>query len=182
MYEAIGGLELNGIARGIAAADAMGKASSADLFSAKTICPGKFAILLRGDVAAVEASLAAGEAEGAGSIVDRFLIPNIHPQVLPALLGTSEVEALLSLGIIESYSAVTGILAADAAVKAANVDLIEIRFANGIGGKAVVLLTGDVAEVQCAVQAGQEAIAHTGLFFDSTVIPAPYSGLTRLLA
>ena len=64
------------------------------------------------------------------------------------------MEALEALGIVESFSVASLIEGADAAVKAANVQLIEIRLAMALGGKAFVTLTGNVAAVQSAVDAG----------------------------
>ena len=64
------------------------------------------------------------------------------------------MEALEALGIVESFSVASLIEGADAAVKAANVQLIEIRLAMALGGKAFVTMTGNVAAVQSAVDAG----------------------------
>ncbi len=182
MRESVGAIEFNSIARGIRAADAMAKAAAVTVFTAKTICPGKFAALVHGDVSAVNASVDAGKADGEGAVVDWFVIPSVHAQVIPALMGTAEVDPLQAVGIVESYSALTGVLAGDAAAKAATVDLVEIRFANGIGGKSVLILSGSVADVEAAVRAGEDAIAHTGLFVASVVIPAPHADLKLLLS
>ncbi|MBI5627757.1 MAG: BMC domain-containing protein, partial [Candidatus Rokubacteria bacterium] len=55
----------------------------------RTICSGKYLILVGGEVAAVEASLAAGMAAGGAAIIDSCLIPNIDPAVFPALCGAA---------------------------------------------------------------------------------------------
>ena len=86
-------------------------------------------------------------------MIDSFVIPNLHESVFPAIAGTSKVEELEALGIVESFSVASLIEGADAAVKAANVQLIEIRLAMALGGKAFVTMTGDVAAVQSAVEA-----------------------------
>lgn len=178
---AIGALEFNSIARGILAADAMAKAAAVELFASKSICPGKYLTLVHGEVSSVEAAIAAGKAAAPGAVVDEFIIPNVHPQVFPALAGTAAIAALAAVGVLESYSALTGILAGDAAAKAAAVELVEIRIANGIGGKAVLTLTGSVADVEAAIRAGEAAIAHTGLFMAAVVIPAPHGDVQKFL-
>lgn len=181
MYSSIGALEFNCIARGIQAADAMAKAAKVELFISKTICPGKYVTLVNGDVAAVNAAVAAGRDSAAGAVVDEFVIPNVHPDIFPALTGTADIQNFQALGVLESYSGLTGILAGDAAAKSATVELIEIRLANGIGGKAVLTLTGNVADVEAAIKAGEAAIAHTGLFVAAVVIPAPHGDLKKFL-
>ncbi|HPQ17303.1 MAG TPA: BMC domain-containing protein, partial [Bryobacteraceae bacterium] len=91
----------------------------------------------------------------------------------PAISGTTKVEALEALGAIESFSVASLIEGADAAVKAANVKLIEIRLAMALGGKAFVTLTGSVAAVEAAVAAGAAVVAEKGLLVNKVVIPSP---------
>ena len=179
---AIGALEFNSIAKGIESADAMVKAANVEIFSSRSICPGKYLTLLSGEVSAVNAAIAAGKETARGFVVDEFVIPNVHADIFPAVTGTAEVEKIAAVGVLETYSALTGILAGDAAAKAAVVSLMEIRIANGIGGKAVLVLTGDVAAVEASIKAGIEAIAHTGLYVSSVVIPAPHSHLKKFLS
>jgi len=90
---------------------------------------------------------------------------------------TNAVLQQLEAIVRESFGEATG----DAAAKAAAVDLIEIRLANGIGGKAVLTLTGSVADVEAAIQAGEAAIAHTGLFVAAVIIPAPHGDVQKFL-
>jgi hypothetical protein len=62
---------------------------------------------------------------------------------------------------------------ADAAVKAASVQLLEIRMAMALGGKAFLKLSGEVAAVEAAVEAGAAHVARRGLLVNKVVIPAP---------
>ena len=71
------------------------------------------------------------------------------------------------------------ILAADAAVKTAAVDLIEIRCATGLGGKSFLYLTGDVSSVNSAVEAGIDVLKGTGLILSHVVIPSPTPEIAR---
>ncbi len=175
----IGLIELSSIAAGFAVTDAMLKAADVELLLARTICSGKYMVLVRGDVAAVEASVRAGATAGEFSVIDSFVIPNVDEQIFPAIAGTNKVEVLQALGAIESFSVASLIEAADAAVKAANVRLIELRLAMALGGKAFVTMTGDVAAVEAAVSAGAAVVAQKGLLVNRVVIPSPRAELLR---
>lgn len=178
-YNAIGLLEYSSIAKGIGSADAMVKAAAVDLVISRTICSGKFMNLIAGDVQAVRNAVAAGEDYGAETVIDSFVIPNVHPDVFPAMSGSTQVTALDALGVIESFSVASLIEGADQAAKAANVKLIEIRLAMALGGKAFVTLTGTVGAVESAVAAGAEVVSRNGMLVHTVVIPSPRPELLR---
>ncbi len=169
----IGLIELSSIAAGFEVADAMLKAAEVEILLSRSICSGKYMVLIGGEVAAVRASVDAGTTIGSGSVIDTFVIPNVDPSVFPAISGAATVATLEALGIIESFSVTSLIEAADAAAKAARVRLIEIRLAMALGGKAFVTLTGEVAAVQSAVDAGAAVVASKGLLVNKVVIPSP---------
>jgi len=171
--DSLGLIELTSIAAGFQACDAMLKASNVSLVLARSICSGKYMVMVRGDVAAVEAAVSAGNAAGHFSVIDTFVIPNLHESVFPAISAATKVEELEALGIVESFSVASLIEGADAAVKAANVQLIEIRLAMALGGKAFVTLTGNVAAVQSAVDAGAAVVGQKGMLVNKVVIPSP---------
>ena len=158
-------VEFNSIAAGIDAADQMVKTAQVDPLFFKTICPGKFVAAVTGDVAAVSASVNAGRETHADALVDWFIIPNIHRDVIGALAGATGITERGALGIIETFSA--------ASVKAADVQLLDVRVALGLGGKGYALMTGDVAAVNAAVEAGSTAAAESGLLVSKVVIPSP---------
>ncbi len=169
----IGLVELTSIAAGMQAADIMLKTSEVELLLSRTICSGKYMVLVGGDVAEVQTSVDAVTNSLDFAIIDTFVIPNVHPDIFPALSGHSKIEALESLGIIESFSVASLIEGADAAVKAASVKLIEIRLAMALGGKAFCTLTGEVAAVTSAVDSGSRVIAEKGLLVNKVVIAQP---------
>jgi microcompartment protein CcmL/EutN len=173
MNNSYGLIELGSIAAGFEVCDAMLKAASVEVVLSRSICSGKYMVLVRGDVGAVTASVEAGRATGSFSLIDSFVIPNVDESIAGALAGTNKVETLGALGIIESFSVASLIEGADAAVKAANVTLIEIRLAMALGGKAFVTMTGSVAAVRSAVEAGAAVIASRGLLTNKVVIPQP---------
>ena len=171
--EAIGILESNSIAKGIEAADAVLKAADTELLYAKPVCPGKYTILFYGDVAAVKASLDAGEAVIDAHLVDSVTIPRVHPQVIQAISLSTVPEGVNAVGVMEFYSVTAAVYAADAAVKAADVTLLEVRLGIGIGGKSFAVITGEVAAVKEAVCCGMAEGEKKGLAVGSVVIPSP---------
>jgi microcompartment protein CcmL/EutN len=173
MASAIGLVELSSIAKGIEVADSMLKAADIEIIVNRTICPGKYMILIGGNVDAVNAAIETGLVVGGHQVVDHFIIPNVHPAVFPAISGVSHVPELQALGVIEAFSVASIIEAADAAVKAASVELLEIHLAMAIGGKGWVMFTGDVASVQASVDAGAGLVQQKGLLVQKVVIPSP---------
>lgn len=169
----IGFLELNSIAKGILAADIMVKTAKIRLIAARPSCPGKYQILISGEVSAVESSLNAGEEAAKSNVIDRLLIPRVHPQVIEAVNMSVPISERRALGVLEFFSVTGAIIAADSAVKAANINLIEVRLGTGIGGKSFVTLTGDVGAVQAAVTAGAKAVEPSGTLIDKVVIARP---------
>ena len=171
--EAIGILESNSIAKGIEAADAVLKAADTALLYAKPVCPGKYTILFYGDVAAVSASLDAGAAVIDAHLVDSVVIPRIHPQVIQAISLSTAPDGVNAVGVRAFFSVTAEVCAADAAAKAADVTLLDVRLGVGIGGKSFAVLTGEVAAVEEAVRCGMAAGEEKGLAVTSTVIPSP---------
>ena len=173
MNEAIGFVELSSIARGIESADAILKTAETRLIFARETCPGKYTILFCGEVAAVRSSVEAVKDLCGHYVVDSVVIPRIAPQVIPAINQTSLPRGVNALGVLEFYTVTCAVYAADAAVKAADVELLNVRLATGIGGKSFVVLTGDVAAVKAAADAGALEAGRSGAVVAVTVIPNP---------
>jgi microcompartment protein CcmL/EutN len=181
MSSAIGILELSSIAAGYQVQDAMLKAAEVNLAVARTICPGKYIIVVGGKVAAVKAAMGAGEMAASGFQVDRLLLASVDPRVFPALTGSVALPDARrkALGIIETFSAATIVKAADAVVKAANVTLFRVHLAMAVGGKGFLLLCGDVGAVKAAVAAGIESIQSEGMLVNQVVISGASEALFR---
>lgn len=172
MANAIGMVEFTSIARGIYAADQMVKISEVEIVTATTTCPGKYIAIVHGDVAAVESSVQIGEKVAGEFWVDSIIIPNVNPQVFPAITGATMPERIEALGIIESFSMSTMVIAADAILKSAELEPLELRLGNGLGGKAFFTFTGDVAAVETGVEAGKNIADQKGLLVNAEVIPS----------
>ena len=169
MRTAIGMVELNSIAKGIETCDYMVKAAQVELIRSSTVCPGKYLILIAGDTGDVRAAMKEGESRGGECVVDT-LLPNVHPQLIPAISMATQTPPLGAVGVLEFYSVASAITAADIAAKAANITLIEVRIGYAIGGKGYVTLTGDVGAVRAAVAAATRVAQ---LLVGTTVIPRP---------
>ncbi len=169
----IGLIEMTSIASGMQAADIMLKTSNVELILSRTICSGKYMTLVGGDVAAVRSAVETAVDTIGFAVIDHFVIPNVHKSIFPAISGHSGVDMLEALGIVESFSVASLIEAADAAVKSAKVELIEIRLAMALGGKAFFTITGEVSAVSSAVEAGAMVVADKGLLVNKVVIAQP---------
>lgn len=173
MIRAIGLIELNSIAKGIETTDKMIKAAEVELLFSKAVCPGKFIVLITGDVAAVKAAVEIGASCGEHYVVDHLLLPNVAQEVIHAVNGTSSIENVNALGVLEFFSIAAAIIAADRAVKTAAVNLLEVRLGVGIGGKSFITLTGDVSSVTAAVDTAAVEAGENGMLVEKVVIPSP---------
>ncbi|MFH1735770.1 MAG: BMC domain-containing protein [bacterium] len=179
---ALGMVEFNSIAVGIEATDAMLKVSQVELVTAKTVCSGKYIAIVKGDTAAVRASVEQGRRVGEIACVDDFVIPNVHPQVFPAFIASTPQQEVNALGILETFSVASCVLAADRAAKTAKITLMEIHMAIGIGGKAYFTMTGEVAAVRSALEAGAMVAQESGLLVRKVLIPQPREEIFNALS
>lgn len=179
--DTIGFMELSSIAAGIEIADIMLKTANVDLVYAKASCPGKYYIMITGQVSAVDSSIKAGTAMGKGYIVDSYVLNKVHPQVIKAIHMSTMPEHISAIGVMEFFSVTSSLLSADTAVKAANVELIDIRLGTGIGGKSFVVLTGEPSAVESAIRAGSKQAIEAGMLVNKIVINRPRKELVESL-
>lgn len=182
MGKSIGLLELKSIPVGVETADAVLKAAHVELLTATPTCPGKYVIIIRGAVGAVKSAMESGKQAAGVYLVGHHIINNVHDSVPSAIVGTVEVARTAAIGMIETMTALTAVQAGDMAAKAANVTLMEIRIARGLGGKGFILLTGEVSSVRSAVKAAMHQLEETGDITSSCVIPSPHPGLIENLS
>jgi microcompartment protein CcmL/EutN len=177
----IGLIEVSSVATGFLVQDTMLKAGNIKLLMARSICSGKYLIVVAGDVTSVEAAVQAGGVAAGASLIERRQIARVHPSVLEAISNAVDIDPkqLRSIGIVETFSAASIIQVADEAVKSANVTLLRIHLAMALGGKGFVLMAGDVASVQAAVAAGAKVAGEDGMLVGKGVIAAPSEELFR---
>ncbi len=84
-----------------------------------------------------------------------------------------------ALGMIETKGLIGAIEAADAMVKAANVNMVGLDKVGG--GLVTVMVRGDVGAVKAATEAGAEAARSVGELISVHVIPRPHSEIEAVL-
>lgn len=168
--ETLGALELTSVARGYLVVDRMLKKAPVRLLDAGAYCPGKFLIVITGDVASVEEALAAGERVADRGFFGKLFIPNLSPPIVPAINREPTPEPGETIGVIESFSAVSVIDAADAAVKAADIGVESVNLLQGLGGKAFAVFSGELTDVTAAVEAGRIRVPED-MIVETQVIP-----------
>jgi microcompartment protein CcmL/EutN len=175
----LGMIETSNVVRGIEAADAMLKAAAVELVLNRSVCSGKYVVLVQGDVGAVQSSVAAGAEVAADALVDEMVLPHVHAAVVPALGNVCQPRTLDALGIVETFSVATMLEAADGACKTSSIAIMELRLAMALGGKAFLTFTGEVAAVYAATQNAAAIARAKGMLVDSTVIARPRPEIVR---
>lgn len=181
MSKAIGMIEFKTVASGITATDMMVKTAQVEIVEAQTVCPGKYIAIVTGDLSAVSAAVEVAKTTYPMQLIGSFVLGNPHEDIYPAIYGTSKVEHMKALGILETYDASSIIVAADIAAKTAIVQLIELRIAKGMCGKSYMLLTGEISAVEAAIAKAKDSIAKEGMFLDSSVLANPDAQLLKTI-
>lgn len=179
---AIALLELCSVARGIEVADAILWEADIEMLFAEPVQPGRYVMLFTGSVQSLRSAMRRGAEVAAENLGDQILIEQVHEQVLIGLRRTGKINGTLdALGVVETDNVASAILSADVALKTATVDLLELRIANGLGGKSFYTLTGEVSDVRSAIIAGAASAAEKGHLVREVVIARPHADLVRHL-
>lgn len=181
MSKAIGMIEYKTVSSGVVAADAMVKTSNVSVIEAQTVCPGKYIVIITGDLSAVDAAVNTARIQHGEHLISSFVLGNPHESIFPAIYGTTEIEDVSALGVLETFDAASMIVAADEAAKTAIVDLIELRLARGMCGKSYMFITGEVAAVQAAIERAKMTVAKNGMYLDSSVIAHPDAQIRKAI-
>ncbi|MEW6193807.1 MAG: BMC domain-containing protein [Bacteroidota bacterium] len=185
---ALGIIELASIYKGYEVQDAVLKTANVEKLIARTICSGKFFMAVRGDVADVETAVDVAREVGGFSVVNVTTIPNVDPRVFPAIAGCtilererSEQKNIGALLIIETFSVVSAIKAADFAAKEALLDLLRVHVAMAVGGKGFVVITGDISALEAAVKPAIDYCAQDGMLAGYAIIKNPHEDVLKEL-
>lgn len=181
MNTALGLLEFKTIPVAVDATDEMLKAAEVELILASPICPGKYITIIRGEVANVTTAVNRGVTVGGFYLINSHIITNVSEEVMPALSGSTMVDEIEALGIIETVAAVSAVMAGDIVAKAGQVKLIEIRLARGLGGKGEVFYTGELGSVEAAAKAATSRLGEDGSIVSSVVIARPHKDLIKAI-
>ena len=112
-----------------------------------------------------------GLATGASAVLDHVYLPGVHPHVVDAIAAGRRPRPVEALGVIETRTVAAAIAAADAGIKGAEVNMLEVLLADGLGGHGLVFFDGLVADVEAAVEIGTDAIAGASSLIHAVVIP-----------
>jgi len=176
----IGLLELSSIARGVEAADAILWEARVELLFASPVQPGKYLMLFTGSVQDVGSALRRGKEIAGPDLVDELFIQQVHEQVEDALRrrGGHIDGELDAIGVVETSTVASAIVAADLALKTATVDLFDLRIANGLDGKSFLAVIGPVSDVRSSVTAAAKSAESRQKLLRSVVIPRPHPELS----
>ena len=180
MFPALALLEVSSIARGMVVSDACVKKAEVRLLASRPISPGRYITLFWGDVGDVDEAYREGLAVAEGSLVDNLFLPGVDEGLLESLLELMQPPQVDSIGIVETFTVSSTILSADAACKAAEVALLEVRLATGMGGKSYYIVTGELHDVEASVEAGS-AICGTNQLVRTEIIPHPSPDFTDFI-
>ncbi len=178
---AIGIIELASLYKGFEVQDTVLKMTQVEKLLARTICSGKYIIVVRGEVADIENCVETAKEKGGFSIVNALMIPNVDCKVFPAISGTTVLDSpeVEGMAVIETFSVAAAIKAADFAVKEADVALPRIHVAMAIGGKGLVVLTGNMDALNAAVQPALAFLKEDGTLAGYSMIPNPHADVLR---
>ncbi|SHH48575.1 PduT-like ethanolamine utilization protein [Clostridium collagenovorans DSM 3089] len=178
MFRALAIVELNSIAKGMEVADIMIKTSYVEVLTIKHICPGKFMIILNGDVEELNEAVKVIIDLGGKSLIGSYVIPNIHEEIVRALNKRVICNSYDAIGIMEVSSVTMGIVSLDKALKSGTVKLVKLVLGNGIGGKSYYVLTGSVSSVEEALKSAENVIEGKKLI-NKVIIPSPSEELLK---
>lgn len=177
---ALGVVELCSVARGLVVVDAMVKRAPVRLISAGTRHPGKYLIRIRGGVDEVDEAMQAGVRQAGDALIDEVFLPYPHRQLVQLLERGRRDRPLESLGVLEAFSVAGIIRAGDAALKAAEIDALRLRLADGLGGKGHFIFTGLLHDAEEGLKAGRAAIGE-GLVAGCELVANPHPDLIDAL-
>lgn len=174
MVEALALVELDSVARGLRAVDALVKRAEVRIHEANLVEPGKFLVLFSGAVAAVEESYDAACMVGDERVVERMLLPVVHPGVTRGLMGLLDLEDPDCVGVVEGQHVAGVIQACDRSLKDAQVKLCGLRVAGALGGKAYYVIKGLQHDVEAGLAAGERVLKKRGTLYGLERIARPH--------
>lgn len=180
MYPALALIEVSSIAKGMVVTDRCVKKADVKLLASNPVSPGRYITLFWGGVAEVEEAFLEGVSIAAETLVDKLFLPGTHNALLDTLLRIASPPPTDSLAIIETHTVASALWSADAACKAGEVHLLELRLGSGLAGKGYYVLSGSLDQVEAAVD-GAIAVLPASLLVAREIIPAPASDFTEFV-
>jgi microcompartment protein CcmL/EutN len=182
--DALALVEIDSVALGLRAVDALIKRAPVRLMEANLVEPGRFLVLFAGGVAEVEESLAAARAVAGEALLDNLFLPFAHPLILAGLRGRcvqATADELDTLGVVEGRRIASTLAACDHALKEAAVDLTGLRVVGGLGGRAYFIVHGPQHDVEAALEAAEAVLTAAGQLHSVECIPRPHDEMVGWL-
>ena len=173
LKKTLGLIETSSISKGMEILDTILKETKIELITGRPICPGKYLIIIEGTVQAINFALEVSKSIGEKAILYSDVVNNLNEQVFYALKEKKKPENVKALGIIETKTAIASIVLADVICDSSNVELITLKLANGIGGKGLLIFTGNVSSVKNAIQAAKYHDVQNKKIIDSVLLSNP---------
>jgi len=173
-HDALALIELDSVALGYRALDAMVKRSPITVLEANLIEPGRFLILFAGGVAEVDEGYEEAQEVGGENIVDKLLLPFAHKAILPGLAGALHTDDPDTIGVIESRTVASTLMACDRALKDADVTLAGLRITPGLGGRGYFVVHGVQHDVEAAIEISREVLEPRAAVHRLEMIPRPH--------
>jgi len=164
-------IELDSVPFGIFTADAMLKEAPISVLKSGTVHNGKYLILVGGTVASVELAFSKGMTKSGNHLLDAVFLSNIHDSVYTACMGERQSCGSEALAVIEMATVAAILKSSDAAMKGANIELVELRLADDLGGKSIAIYAGKVEEVEIALSLSETVLENTEQILSQTIIP-----------
>ncbi len=169
--DALALIELDSIPAGILTADAMLKEAPIAVLKSGTVHNGKYLILIGGSVAAVGMAFTKGMSKGQDHLLDAVFLPDIHESVYSACLGKRLNCGSEALSVMEVSTVAATLQSSDAAMKGAEVELVELRLADDLGGKSIAIYAGKVEDVEMAINISEKTIENPENILSQSIIP-----------
>lgn len=181
MNKSIGAIEFKSIAKGIEVSNEMIKKSSVDVLYLKSICPGKFLIIVGGETSYVNECVDYGIKLGEGYIVDNFVINAISQEILDGFKNKyQKLDNTVSIGVVESSKVCAGIKMLDKTLKSGDLILVKLQLSFAIGGKLVYIVAGDLSSLEYALKESENVVRKKEVIY-KTVIPSVDSQIIKSL-
>jgi microcompartment protein CcmL/EutN len=154
-------LQIADVPLGLRSLDALVKEAPVEVFAAGTVQSGHYLVAFGGGVEAVTRSFDRAQALAGGALTGRVLLADAEQRIVPAFRdGVVRWPAPGdALGVVQSGSCPVLLAAVDAALKGALVDLVELRVGDGLGGRALATLWGEIHDVEAAIELACRAIS-----------------------
>jgi microcompartment protein CcmL/EutN len=173
MGTAIGVAEFKSIAKGVEMLDLMTKKAAIKIVDNRTVCIGKFFVIISGDVADVTASIDEVVDKSGPELVGAKVIPSLADGVADKINAVIDRSNINALGIVETKDLSTGLYCANYIKKSSEVTILRISLTLGLGGKALVIFTGDVASVRNGIEIAKEKAKDPEKIVAAVEIPSP---------